>query len=336
VDEQDLSWISLQSPDSAVVGHFQCPLASLRAIHDGKPVNCLNVSPHGELGVSGGNDGSLKVWETGTGAVRRDLKGHVGDILVCKFFPSSQVVLSGGSDVQLKIWSALDGTCAATIRGHSGGILDVDMVDRGRNIVSCSRDGTVRMWECGSQSQVAQLAQLGKPVNSVCVCTNPAPAEATSQPDSREYGTEGRMILLASDDASVRGIDLRNRKEIFCATNPTPMSRVTCIKEFTIAAGSQDGIVSVWDWRETSRPLHRFRRTTAEITSLDYFGGDQLSVATADGLFFLWDLRNASAGRDFTGPDYEPITSTSISSGNAFSSSRDGFIRKYKVPQQST
>lgn len=51
--------------------------------------------------------------------VKRELKGHVGDILVSRFFPSGEVVLS--ADIQIRIWSAMDGSCAAILKGHVQG-----------------------------------------------------------------------------------------------------------------------------------------------------------------------------------------------------------------------
>ena len=53
--------------------------------------------------------------------LQRALRGHLGDVYTCRFFPSGVVILTGSADMQLKIWSAEDGACAATMRGHSAG-----------------------------------------------------------------------------------------------------------------------------------------------------------------------------------------------------------------------
>jgi len=53
--------------------------------------------------------------------LQRELKGHVGDVYTCRFFPSGIVVLSGGADMQLKVWSAETGKCATTLIGHRAG-----------------------------------------------------------------------------------------------------------------------------------------------------------------------------------------------------------------------
>ena len=52
---------------------------------------------------------------------QRDLSGHIGDVNICKFFPSGLVVVSGAADLRMKIWSAEDGSCPVTLIGHTSG-----------------------------------------------------------------------------------------------------------------------------------------------------------------------------------------------------------------------
>ena len=137
---------------------FISPQQSL-SVHE-KWVHCLDLSPSGDLGVSGSEAGELRIWETGTGAVRRKLSGHLGDVYTCRFYPSGEVVLSGGSDFRLRIWSVIDGSCPRVLSGHTGRITGTQIVERGRNILSASLDGSVRLWECGTASCVALLAQV--------------------------------------------------------------------------------------------------------------------------------------------------------------------------------
>lgn len=46
----------------------------------------------------------------------------MGDVYMCRFFPSGIVVLSGGADLRLKIWSVEDGSCPRTLTGHTRGL----------------------------------------------------------------------------------------------------------------------------------------------------------------------------------------------------------------------
>jgi len=114
-----------------------------------------------------------------------------------------------------------------------------------------------------------------------------------------------------------------------------PLTR--CIKMGqNLVVGGNDGSILIWDQRFLSNVNQKFKRSSAEILSLESFSSDQILIGTADGLFFLWDINSSQVTRDFTGSDYEPVYSGQIGGGFVFSCCRDGFLRKYEVPQQST
>ena len=132
---------------------FQHPSRAM-APNGARPVFSADFNAGG-LGVCGGGGGDLRVWNTATGGTERALQGHVGDISVCRFFPSGQVVLSAAADLRLKIWSAASGDCPVTLTGHSRRITDVSFVERGKNVLSCSKDGSLKLWDCGSSTCIA-------------------------------------------------------------------------------------------------------------------------------------------------------------------------------------
>ncbi|KAK2155499.1 hypothetical protein LSH36_238g02048 [Paralvinella palmiformis] len=147
--------VSYHNEDLAQACKFQAPHVTFATVHQlNKSVISMDVSPGG-LAVSSDMQGNVNVWTTNNGEVRRQLCGHYGDVYTCRFFPSGVVILTGGADTQLKIWSAETGQC----------INDTCVVERGRNIVSVSRDGTARIWDCGSQTCVGVLGDLGGIVN---------------------------------------------------------------------------------------------------------------------------------------------------------------------------
>ncbi|MGH8909900.1 MAG: NACHT domain-containing protein, partial [Egibacteraceae bacterium] len=61
---------------AALPGLPAAPVTSARA-----PVNTVAVSSDGELIVSGGDDGSVRLWDTATGELARTLEGHSGRVL---------------------------------------------------------------------------------------------------------------------------------------------------------------------------------------------------------------------------------------------------------------
>ncbi|RUP50566.1 WD40-repeat-containing domain protein [Jimgerdemannia flammicorona] len=246
-----------------------------------KPINSIDVSPGGELFVVGGDAGDLKIGELDGGAIRRDLKGHFGDITTCRFFPSGQVILSGASDFQLRIWSALDGLNPVTLKGHRA---------------ASSRDGTIKLWECGkhglhhcfvapvacggcstfctpgtfspsftvslllihkgSAATISTLGNYATPVNKIAIGTVPSTlrggGDVEVEVDSREVETEDKLLLAAVSDGSLRGIDLRSKAEVF-ATSAKSAASIACAyapQWNLVVSGDAQGVINAWDLRD--------------------------------------------------------------------------------------
>lgn len=94
------------------------------------------------------------------------MHGHIGDVNVCKFFPSGLVVLSGADDIRLKVWSVEDGSCPVTLVGHHYGISDVCVVEKGRNVVSVGRDGQCNLFDIGESRCLSNIAKFDCIINS--------------------------------------------------------------------------------------------------------------------------------------------------------------------------
>ncbi|GFN97619.1 proteasomal ATPase-associated factor 1-like [Plakobranchus ocellatus] len=206
--------ISFNGEQGSLSRKFVAPTITFSTIHTPKKqVVSIDTTPGG-LGVSSDSEGKLKLWQTNTGEVRRNLEGHVGDVYTCQFFPSGIVVLSAGADMMVKVWSAETGACAATITGHKAAILGSDIIDRGRNIVTCSRDGTAKLWDVGQQACLYTFEEIGGDVNSCCTGI-PANSIDLGTPSitrsDREIGTESKMLLLGCENGSLQGFGLESR-----------------------------------------------------------------------------------------------------------------------------
>ncbi|KAF9905957.1 Proteasomal ATPase-associated factor 1, partial [Lobosporangium transversale] len=217
-------------------------------------ISSLDVSPEGALFVIGTEDGTIRIGESETGRITQELKGHIQYVNTCRFFPSGQVVLSGGGDFLLKIWSVLDGSCPVTMRGHVKPVTDTAIVDRGRNILSSSNDGTVKLWEVASGSTIRTLAQHKEKINAIAVDTWRTPLDSKLLLDPREVGTEGKLVIAASESGFLYGLDVRASEEAFNrkSYNKTPVRACAFSAQHSlIATGTSDGVVELFDIRKS-------------------------------------------------------------------------------------
>ncbi|KAF9396163.1 Proteasomal ATPase-associated factor 1 [Mortierella sp. AD011] len=200
---------------------------------------CLDVSPEGALFVTGSEDGTIRIGEAESGRMTQELKGHVQYVNTCRFFPSGQVVLSGGGDFLLKIWSALDGSCPVTMKGH---------------VKPSSNDGSVKLWEVASGATIRTLAQYDNKVNAIALDTWQTPLESKIPLDSREVGTEEKLVIAASESGVLYGLDVRAAEEAFRRKSYSTAPLRACAfsaHDSLVATGTSEGVVELFDIRKS-------------------------------------------------------------------------------------
>jgi len=322
---------------------------------NGMPGLSCAVSESGEIGCVGGRDGEAHTLDVGLAQWRHNLQqqrlrpAHVGDVNVVRVFPSGRVLLTGSADATLMIWDAPSGRHAATLGkgGHTRGVLSAAIVDRGRNVLSASRDGTVCLWEVASQTVIARPFRGDAQVNaiSLCSCTATASSSSPAPLDPREVGTDGKLLLVASDDRKLRAVDLRTKAETaFCATGTAPFTACAACSETLFAAGTEAGDVAAWDSRASAEhPLvGPFHRSAASVTDMHLGPAPHLVWAsTADGQLWLQDFaaRGAPAAavvaalrQTTASSDFEPIMAFGVCNAGkvVLFVHRDGLVRLFR------
>lgn len=309
-----------------------------------KNINSIDISPLESLVVTGEDESVIKLIEIDTGNIRRIFEGHYGDITKVRFFPSGQVLLTAATDLQIKIWSVLDGSCPVTLKGHTRAITDTAIISRGRNVLSSSKDGSIRLWECGSSSTIRKVCQLDKPIHKIALGKiNKEYATAHPSPevtlDAREVETRGKVIFAITDN-SFYGYDLGqpDKEPLFVGhqeVGASPFSAIAYDSEMNrVYTGNEEGIVSIWDLNELSKPIQLFKRNCTTITSLNVISKNELLVTQGDGQLYLCEINenNIRIKKEYVGSDLEPWYDACITSnGTIIAGGRNGLLQKYTL-----
>ncbi|GAA0647577.1 hypothetical protein GCM10010174_83660 [Kutzneria viridogrisea] len=253
--------------------------------------------------VTGSVDGTVRVWDGETGALRHVLSGHEGPI-------SSVVladrVLSGSADGTVRAWDLRTGELELVVEGHEGPVTGVAVA--GTRIVSASWDRTVRVWDGRTGAPLRVLRGHQGQVDALAVADQTAVtaggdgtirlwhlnsgrqlhSHTGQSAQIRLLAASATRVVLGAGDGTVCVIDPRSG--LVTGTLDGKAGRVTAMSlAGKLITGTSDGTVRVWDLdtgQSTAR-LHTGGRVTAVALSAD---GHSAVTAAEDGTARVWNL----------------------------------------------
>jgi WD40 repeat protein len=152
--------------------------------------------------ASGSDDGTLRLWDATTGALRHNLAGHRGPVGSVAFSPDGARLASGADDWTVRLWDTTSGTPVFTLNGHVGRVLTVAFSPDGTRLASAGWDTFVRVWDVQTGTAVRALVGHTNWVRNV------------------RFSPDGTRLASEDDSGRCKVWDLTTGKEIVEARLP--------------------------------------------------------------------------------------------------------------------
>lgn len=326
----------------------------------------LDLSQEGSRMLSGAADGTVRLWEVGTGAEQHRFEGHTDEVMDVVFSPDERLAASASRDGTVRIWDLETGETVRVIEGESDFLTVVFHPDE-PVIAAGAEDRTVRLWDL----ETGELLRTFGPDDPDTEAIEGHPGWVrglTFSPDGRylvSSGESGRVLQWDLESGAVvrsfgearrayKTVFSADGKTLFGATfeNDVPIwdfetgeliltlrghtaavfSVALGPEEKTILTASQDGSVRLWDL-ETGAELHRFWGHSDWVFDVAFLpGGERFVSSSYDSTLRLWDIKTDQMLRRLDGhPDTIYQVVFNADGSRLLSASRDQTARLWDV-----
>jgi WD40 repeat protein len=287
-------------------------VVELRRVGGGTVVSSCRLTAEGASCLAGGGDGSLRLFETATGAEKQVLAGHGDGIASVAASDNGLWLASAGRDSRVRVWDTGEGVCRHEFDGHEGIVQAVVFDPDGSSVISAGDDGTVRLWPLEEGSLPELLGRSDEAMSALAV------------------SLDGRFVAAGGWDSQVTVWSLPTREELWRMTGHEGAVNGVAISPDcrVLASAGEDGAIRLWDLTsgKSRRVLSGHKGGVTAVT----FTPDARFLLSAgkDATLCLWNVRTGAVESEVEG-HAGPISDVCISrdGGAALTAGSDATLR---------
>lgn len=117
----------------------------LSVLPDQHRFRSISLSPDGQQLVTGGDDGTVSLWDI-SGKLAREFDAGQGIIGAISFSPDGQQLATGGEYDTIKLWS-ISGKRLKEFNAQQGGVWGIAFSPDNKKVASVGLDKTLRLWD---------------------------------------------------------------------------------------------------------------------------------------------------------------------------------------------
>ena len=235
--------LAVASGSPGTAGEVRLYKAAAGAMPAGPPVQTIAAhndvildavfSPDGTTLATCGYDRLIKLWNTQTGQLLRELKDHSDAVYAVTFSPDGALLASGSADRAVKVWEVADGKRLYTLSDSTDWVYSVAWSPDGHRLAAGGVDKSLRVWEVSGRE--------GRLANAVFAHEGPIVRVA--------WSTDGKTLYSVSEDRIAKAWDAGRMVErvVYAKQPEAPLALAVRSDQKQLAVGRYDGVLVLLD-----------------------------------------------------------------------------------------
>jgi len=296
-------------------------------------VTDLALTADGKTLVTGSADGTVRVWEVGTGKQLRLFQGHAVEkmsdsgVTAVAVRPDGRQAASAGADGSIRLWDLSTADDNRPLAGAAGPVWAVAVSPDGKLAATAGADKVVRLYDPETGKAEGELAGHTAAVTSLAFLADGKLASAGGDRVVKLWdvatkavvkelaghelpvlalAAEGKLLVSAAADRTARGWDAAGGKALWSwATKSAACAAAVRPGGKQVAVGAADGNLAVLDVTGSEpKEVWAGSAHTAGVAAAAYSpDGATLATVGGDGVMQLWTLDDT--GRPTPGYRFE-------------------------------
>ncbi len=129
----------------------------------------IKFSNDSRMLATGSINGDIVIFETKSGLIKKEIKGHQEDISALEFSPDGSLLISASRDETFKVWNTLTGDLLKTITGHKDYfrfsspfyLANIRFSTDGNFFLTSSGGGMTKKWETKTFTELSSVSNTG-------------------------------------------------------------------------------------------------------------------------------------------------------------------------------
>ncbi|MFJ9590418.1 nSTAND1 domain-containing NTPase [Streptomyces acidicola] len=258
------------------------PLRATLTGHTGE-VHSVAFSPDGKTLATGGNDGTIRLWDMTGRRPSAVLDGLSSQVQMVAFSPDGKTLVTSHNSWNARVWDVRTRKQTAVLTGAgSPAVFSPD----GDTIATGGRQGKVLLWDARTHQKTGELRAHRNDDVSL--------HDLALSPD----GTTLAVTVIgsgagASDESAVQLWDVRDKRRTATLKGHTGQvqSPAFSLDGGTLATGASDATIRLWDMR-THRQVARLTGPSGTVFAVAFSpDGRTLASAGQNQTVWLWDVQ---------------------------------------------